>query len=142
MAEPPGGIEPLDTTGTSVNEDENEGEEDKKKLQQEKNEGDNGEKRKHEDEKKIIVDDNEEHPKSNSVLIYTVRSGIWLILFFMVLSCITLSKLTLIQLTNRLRTLTVAKNLSSDNKEVATRTDKTIGPYTYCSAIFGKNTEV
>lgn len=113
MADFPGPIERLNGTNTSdrdLNVDE-ENEDDGNTGEQEGNErgkeGGNEEKR-----------DENQHGKSNSVMIFAVKTGTGLILLFMVLSCITFSKLTLIGLADRLRTLTVAKNVSSDSEEV------------------------
>ena len=109
MADHPGDIERLDDTCTDdrdLNEDEDT-EENRREDQQEGNdEGDNEERR---DENQQIS----QHAK------FAVRTGIRFILFFTVLLCITLSKLTLIRLADRLRTLSVVKNVTSDSEEVS-----------------------
>lgn len=108
MASYPEGIERLNGTGKGlkVGEEENDG----NMMEQEE-----GEEREHEDENPPMS----QYGKSNPAVIFTVRTGIGLVLFFLVLSCITFSKLSLIRLADRLRTLTVGKNVSSDSKEVS-----------------------
>lgn len=105
MAEVPAGIERLYGDDESLN-----GIEDGEEREDEgNNKGDNEEKR----------DEKSQHGKLISVLMYVLRTGIGLILFLVVLSCITFSKLTLLRLADRLRTLTVVKNVSLDSEEVS-----------------------
>lgn len=114
MAEYPAGIE-----------EREDGEREQQEGNELKNKEDgNREKRGPDDENNKEGDSEDENQplsqlrKANSVLIFAVQNAIRLILFFTVLSCITFSKLTLIRLADRLRTLTV-KNLSSDSEEVS-----------------------
>ena len=111
MASYPEGIERLNgkDKGLKV------GDEVKNKEGNTREQQEEGEEIEHQDENPPMS----QYGKSNPVVIFTVRTGIGLVLFFLVLSCITLSKLSLIRLADRLRTLTVGKNLSSDSEEVS-----------------------
>lgn len=106
MADYPESIESTCTDAGDLNVNED-AEEHRREEQQDGNENNN------EGDNERRRDEISQHTK------FAVRTGIRFILFFTVLSCITFSKLTLIRLADRLRTLTVVKNMSSDSEKVS-----------------------